>query len=75
MDGYRRVQTRRSNDLLSLAWWAAAFARQERLPELKSLLVDPEEEPAHPEEQTPDTMFGLIRMMNAAYGGTEDARE
>ena len=54
---------------------AAAFARQERLPELKSLLVDPEEEPAHPEEQTPDTMFGLIRMMNAAYGGTEDARE
>ena len=74
VDGYRRVQVRRSNDLVSLAWWAAAFARQDRLPALKDLLQDPEAEPVK-EEQSPDTMFGLIRMMNAAYGGTEGARE
>jgi hypothetical protein len=58
---------------MSAAWHVAAFSRQNKLPALKDVLID-EDEPAGPnrtKQQTPEQMLAVVKMLNAALGGTE----
>ncbi len=67
--GYARAQKRRTNELVYLAWHVAALSRQPKLPELRSLMQP--EESNHSQNQTPDEMLSMVRMLNAAMGGVE----
>lgn len=64
----------RHNDLISVAWYAEAFARTKNLPKLENLLSQKEDDGASihtHKEQTDDEMITACRMINAAFGGTE----
>lgn len=69
VEGYARERTRRTKDLIYLAWHVEAFHRQRRLPDLAELMKDTK--PAEP--QTDDAMCSVLRMFNAALGGAEVA--
>jgi hypothetical protein len=67
--GYARAQRRRTNELVYLAWHVAVLSRQPKLPELSSLMQT--EDDSRKKDQTPDEMLTMVRMLNAAMGGTE----
>lgn len=69
VEGYKRKQTIKSNEIISLAWYAEALARTKKLPELKSLLQTNESKKAR--VQTADEMMSMCRLLNAAFGGSE----
>lgn len=64
-DGYGKRQTKRTNELIYLAWNAAALSRVKEMPKLEDLYV--KDKIARP--QTDDEMFAMVQMLNAAYGG------
>jgi hypothetical protein len=67
--GYQRRHTHRLNELLYASWHAEAFARQERLPSLESVLLDAECENQPKREQSAEEMLTVVKMLNAALGG------
>lgn len=68
-EGYGRRHKQRMNELIFTAWHVEAFARQKKLPALKSLMQETHEKPKR--EQTDDEMMAICRMLNAAFGGME----
>lgn len=58
--------TQERNNRAWLAWHIASLMRQTKLPRLESLLV---RKPKR--SQTPEEMLGIVRMLNAMYGGKE----
>jgi hypothetical protein len=68
LDGYKRHEKRRVNELLSLAWHIALFERQKKLPALDTILQDEQKEHR---KQTVDEMIAVVKLLNAAYGGIE----
>ena len=68
-DGFLRAERRTINNLLYHAWHVAAFNRQKKLPELKSIMID--EDRPKPKKQTDDQMMAMARLLNAALGGKE----
>jgi hypothetical protein len=69
--GYVRRQTNKTNEMIYTAWHTALFERQQKLPELNSILIDEKKNPDKQREQTPDEMLTICRMWNAALGGAE----
>jgi len=67
VDGYRRKQKRRANEIIQVSWYTAVLSRQKEIPPLSQLLQD-EDSPKH--EQTDDEMLAMCKMLNAAFGGT-----
>ena len=67
IDGYVRMQKRRTNELLYTAWHTAVLSRMKDIPSLKSILQDTETKPKH--EQTGDEMLAMCKLLNAAFGG------
>lgn len=67
--GHRKRERHEINKLLYTAWHMAVFSRQKKIPELKTILID-EEQQERPKEQTPEQMLAIVRIWNAAYGGT-----
>lgn len=65
VDGYKRNQKRKINELLYLAWHVEAFARQKKLPKLDSIIDDER----HSKVQTDEEMKAMAMMLNAAFGG------
>lgn len=66
-EAYKQKHTRHNNELISLAWYTAVLSRQEKLPELKSLLID--ENTNESRQQTDEEMMAMCKILNAAYGG------
>jgi len=68
VEGYKRRTTRRTNELIYLAWHTEAFARQNPLPPIKTFLID-EDKPEVKRTQTDDEMLSIVKMLNLALGG------
>lgn len=64
VEGFKRQQKRRIDELLYLAWHTAVLSRQKEIPSLSSLLNKNEKK-----EMTEQEMFEQVKMLNAAFGG------
>ena len=67
-DGWQENQKEKFSELISLAWYTAAFSRQEKLPPLKGLLQQLENTQQH-QKQTDEEMLAMVKVLNAAFGG------
>jgi len=67
VEAYQRTQTNKRNDLVTLAWLTASLSRQQKMPALKSLLI--EEKPKVSKEQAPEQMVNACKTIAAALGG------
>lgn len=65
VSGYQRRQKKHVNELIYLAWHTEMFARQKKLPALRSCLRDTEER----HMQTDGDMLQMCKILNAAFGG------
>lgn len=65
MAGRREAIIRRHNEMAWLAYHVAALSRTKKLPRLEKLMHQTSKR-----EQTPEEMLALVRVMNAAFGGT-----
>ena len=65
VDGFKRNQKRRVNELLYGAWHTAVLSRMKEIPPLNRLLQDTEEK----KPQTDNEMLAMCKLLNAAYGG------
>ena len=72
VEGYKRKKKNHMNELLFLAWHIEAFAKQNKLPPLESLLFKEDSE-QKTKQQTPDEMIAVCRLINSALGGEEIA--
>ncbi len=71
LDGWIRGLRRRENEITKTAWRTAYYTRVKQMPDLKTLLLDEDEQPQERPAQTVDEMMAAVRMINAAWGGTE----
>ncbi len=69
LDGYKWRRTQQINDNISNAWMAARFIWDSNLQPLKDYMVDNEQQ-----VQRPEDMEAIVRVLNAAYGGTVKRR-
>ena len=69
-DYYVKSLRRDRNRLVFTAWHVAALERQKTLPSLDSVLVD-EDPTVEVKQQSVEDMMGVVRMINAAWGGEE----
>lgn len=65
--GYRKNQTLEANKHIVLAWNTAALSRQDKIPDLKTLLID--DSPKKSEPMTDEQMLAKARVLNALWGG------
>lgn len=64
--GEARRLEREHNDRAWLGWHIAALMRAKKLPKLEDLMHRGR---ARSVKQTPEQMLGIVKMLNAAYGG------
>jgi hypothetical protein len=69
VDGYRRRQTNKTNELIILAHNTASLTRCKNMPELKSLLIDVDKEIKPKKEQSIKSMINALYNWNIALGG------
>ena len=69
--GYRRRQIKKRNELIYHAWHVEALSRQQKLPELKSLMQNVERSADPPKQQTEEDMIAMCKLLNVAFGGNE----
>ena len=67
--GYQKTQRENVNKMLYLAWHIAVFERAQKLPDLKSILQDVNNEPQSRKEQTDEEIMEMCKLLNAAFGG------
>lgn len=64
-EGYNKRHIMRSNELIALAWNAAALVRTKEMPELENILISD----VIKEAQTDEEMISIVKMLNTAFGG------
>ena len=64
VEGYKRRQKRKIDELIYVAWHTAVLSRQKEIPPLSTLLNRIEKK-----EMTEQEMFEQVKMLNAAFGG------
>jgi hypothetical protein len=62
-----KLHRQHKNDIISLAWHTAMFERQQKLEPLSNFLI---KEHSEIKEQTPEQQYAMIKMLNAALGGS-----
>lgn len=66
--GYVKREKKRINELIYLAHSTASLTRAQKIPDLKSLLIQDEVEP---KQMSDEAMLAMAKVLNAAFGGSE----
>lgn len=65
--GHYKRQAEAHNRVIMGAWYVAALSRQQKLPDLETLLIP--DEPKQVQEQTPAQMIDYLKILTVAMGG------